>query len=160
MKKQILRAFTLVVLAVALSACGESLRAPLATPQPATPTQAVSQPIQPPAATVDIPTATETPIIEKTPSAVSFLNDVKPILDTRCIKCHGVERKKEGLDLQTYENIFAGSRNGPVLEPGNAEDSLLVQLIVEREMPNRGDPVTPQELQLIIDWVNQGALNN
>ncbi len=159
MKKQILRAFTLAVLTVALSACGESLRAPLATPQPAAPTQAVSQPIQLPAAPA-LPTATETPIIEKTPSAVSFLNDVQPILDARCIKCHGVERKKEGLDLQTYENIFAGSRNGPVLEPGNAEDSLLVQLIVEREMPNRGDPVTPEELQLIIDWVNQGALNN
>lgn len=160
MKKQILRAFTLVVLIVALSACGESLRAPLSTPEPAAPTQAVSQPTQLPAAIVDIPTATEAPVIEKTPSAISFLNDVKPILDARCIKCHGVERTKEGLDLQTYENIFAGSRNGPVLEPGNAEDSLLVQLIVEREMPNRGDPVTAEELQLIIDWVNQGALNN
>ncbi|MBI5826084.1 MAG: hypothetical protein HZB18_18835 [Chloroflexi bacterium] len=160
MKKQILRALTLAVLAVALSACGESLRAPLSTPEPATPTQTVSQPIHPPAAITDIPTATEAPSIEKAPSVVSFLNDVKPILDARCIKCHGVERIKEGLDLQSYENIFAGSRNGPVLEPGNADESLLVQLIVEREMPNRGDPVTSEELQLIIDWVNQGALNN
>ncbi len=62
--------------------------------------------------------------------------------------------------MQTYDNIFAGSRNGPVIEPGNAADSLLVQLIVDGEMPNRGAPVTPEELQLIIDWVNQGALNN
>lgn len=44
--------------------------------------------------------------------------------------------------------------------PGNANESLFVKLIVEGEMPNRGTKVTPEELQLIIDWVNQGALNN
>jgi hypothetical protein len=55
---------------------------------------------------------------------------------------------------------MAGSRNGSVVEPGNANNSLLVQLIEEGKMPDRGDPVTADELQLIIDWVNQGALNN
>ena len=88
------------------------------------------------------------------------MNDIQPILSARCTKCHGVEQTKEGLDLRTYESIFAGSRNGSVIEPANTADSLLVQLIVEGEMPNRGDPVTSAELQLIIDWVNQGALNN
>jgi hypothetical protein len=47
-----------------------------------------------------------------------------------------------------------------VLVPGDANASLLVELIVKGDMPNRGEPVTPAELQLIMDWVNQGALNN
>jgi hypothetical protein len=88
------------------------------------------------------------------------VKDIKPIFDARCIKCHGVERVKEGLDLQTYENIMAGSRNGSVVEPGNAAGSYLVELITNGKMPNRGEPVTPAELKLIQDWINQGALNN
>jgi hypothetical protein len=71
-----------------------------------------------------------------------------------------VERVKEGLDLQTYENVMTGSRNGSVVEPGNAAGSYLVELITNGKMPNRGEPVTPAELKLIQDWINQGALNN
>lgn len=153
MKKQILLITTLIF-TIALSACGTGT--PL--PEPAAPTEAVTQP-------TDAPAATEAPAAEQTNTdgsagGVSFVNDIKPIFDTRCIKCHGVERTKEGLDMQTYENIMAGSRNGSVVEPGNANNSLLVQLIEEGKMPDRGDPVTADELQLIIDWVNQGALNN
>ena len=165
MKKQILLITTLT-LSIALSACAGE--ASLPTIEPAISTEASTQPTQAPistetsAPTVEIPTVTEAPAAtdNTTAAVVSFVNDIKPIFDARCIKCHGVEQTKEGLDMQTYENIFAGSRHGSVIEPGNATDSLLVQLIVEGEMPNRGEPVTPEELQLIIDWVNQGALNN
>jgi len=162
MKKQTLL-ITALILTVALSACGSS--APQTPPEPVTATEAVSQLTEEPNATESTVPATEAPVAattanDSTSANVSFAADIKPIFDMRCIKCHGVERTKEGLDMQTYENIFAGSRNGPVVEPGNADNSLLVQLIGEGEMPNRGDPVTPEELQLIIDWVNQGALNN
>lgn len=160
--KKLIFPITLLILTIALTACGGG-ETPLPATEPATPTEAVSQPTEAPTVT-EAPVAaatTEAPAINSsTTSGVSFVADIKPILDTRCIKCHGVEQTKEGLDLQTYENIFAGSRNGSVVEPGNADDSLLVQLIVEGEMPNRGQPVTPEELQLIINWVNQGALNN
>jgi hypothetical protein len=97
---------------------------------------------------------------ESEAASVSFANDIVPILEAKCIKCHGVESKKEGLDLRTYDDILKGSRNGPVIVPGNANESLFVTLIIEGEMPNRGEPVTPEELRLIMDWVNQGALNN
>ncbi|MBL8102261.1 MAG: hypothetical protein JNM02_07015 [Anaerolineales bacterium] len=159
MKKQIL-IIAVLTFAITLSACGG--QAPQTATAPAVPTETVSQPTEAPAATETVVPATEaaTNTDVQPPAGVSFVNDIKPIFDARCIKCHGVEQTKEGLDLQTYENIFAGSRNGPVIEPGNAADSLLVQLIVDGEMPNRGAPVTPEELQLIIDWVNQGALNN
>ncbi len=160
--KKLIFPITLLILTIALTACGGG-ETPLPATEPAAPTEAVFQPTEAPTVTeAPIATATiEAPATNSsTTSEVSFAADIKPILDARCIKCHGVEQTKEGLDLQTYDNIFAGSRNGSVIEPGNAEHSLLVQLIVEGEMPNRGQPVTPEELQLIINWVNQGALNN
>jgi hypothetical protein len=64
------------------------------------------------------------------------------------------------LDMLNYTNLMKGSRNGSVVTPGNAEESLLVELVAQGEMPSRGEKVTPDELQLIIEWINQGALNN
>ena len=55
---------------------------------------------------------------------------------------------------------MAGSENGPVVTAGNAADSKLVELIVNQKMPKRGPKLTPPQVQLITEWVNQGALNN
>lgn len=147
-----------------LSACGGT---PAQTPvEPAPATQTVPPPTTLPAETESLP-ATEAPLPVESPATeagsvglVSFAANIMPIFEAKCVKCHGVERVKEGLDMQTYENIMAGSFNGAVVAPGNAAESLLVQLIVENEMPNRGPKITPDELQLIREWVNQGALNN
>lgn len=171
MKTKTLTYLTFITtIALFLTACGADTAAtePASSlnEAPATAAQEATQATEAPTATetavpaTEAPTATEIATTESTSAGVSFANDIKPIFDARCIKCHGVEQTKEGLDMQTYENIFAGSRNGSIIEPGNSADSLLVQLIVEGEMPNRGEPVTPEELQLIIDWVDQGALNN
>jgi mono/diheme cytochrome c family protein len=155
----LLSTFLLIII---LAACGGSGGASSADVEPAAPTQAESTPTEVPAtaeATVPVneePAATES----EAASAASYANNVYPILEAKCIKCHGVESKKEGLDMLTYDNLMKGSRNGAVVAPGDANNSLFVQLIVEGEMPNRGTKVTPEELQLIIDWVNQGALNN
>ena len=161
MKKQTLLIIALI-LTVVLSACGSS--APQTPAEPVAATEAAPQLTEEPTATESTVPATDaanTPAADNsTSTGISSDNDVQPILNARCIKCHGVERVKEGLDLQSYDNLIAGSNNGPVIEAGNADNSLFVQLIVEGEMPNRGDPVTPAELQLITDWVNQGALNN
>jgi hypothetical protein len=64
------------------------------------------------------------------------------------------------LELASHQSLLAGSDNGPVIIPGNADESLLVDLIVNNEMPKRGPKLTPPQVQLIIDWVNQGALDN
>ncbi len=166
MKKTTLLPFILLA-AIFITACGGTPSsvdaAPQTQPEPATPAQALPQPTDtpPPAQTealVEEAAASET---EAPASAgISFANDVVPIFEQSCIKCHGVESRKEGLDMLTYENILAGSRNGPVLIPGNSADSLLVQLVVEGEMPNRGPKLSSEQIRIISDWVDQGALNN
>lgn len=157
MKKQIVLTLTLLVI-VTLAACGG--QTPPAAIEPAAPTQTVTQPTQPPAATeTDAPTA-EAISVTEAPAAVSFANDIMPILNNTCVKCHGVEDIKEGLDMRTYETLIAGSFNGAVFTPGNAADSLLVQQLIKGEMPKRAPKLSPEQIQIISDWVDQGALNN
>lgn len=67
---------------------------------------------------------------------------------------------EQGLNLETYNDVLSGSENGAVVIPGNADDSLLAQLVENQKMPKRGPKLTPPQVQLIIDWINQGALNN
>src|SRR5688572_31624311 len=84
--------------------------------------------------------------------AVSYASDVQPIFETRCDNCHMGEYPSEGLGLDAYETLMAGSQNGPVVIPGKAEDSLLIEKVVEGEMPKRGPKLTPAQIQTLIDW--------
>jgi hypothetical protein len=106
---------------------------------------------------------TEVPVIQVSgqgTTTVSFANDILPIFNSRCANCHGGNRTEEGLVLLTYADVLKGSDNGPVVIAGNADASFLVDQLVNQEMPKRGPKLTPPQIQLIIDWINQGALDN
>lgn len=111
-------------------------------------------------------TAPTTPELAPTATAssasneVSFSRDVLPLLQSRCINCHGGQRTSEGLDMKTYESLMNGSQNGSVISPGDAANSSFVTLAAEGKMPKRGPKLTPAEVQLLTDWVNAGAPNN
>jgi hypothetical protein len=62
--------------------------------------------------------------------------------------------------MKTYAELMHGSQNGLVIATGDANDSLLAELISNQKMPKRGPKLTPPQIQLIIDWINQGALDN
>lgn len=91
---------------------------------------------------------------------VSFREHIQPIMLSRCIGCHGGDKKAGGLGLETYADIVAGSEDGPVVVAGDAANSSFVQLVVSGDMPKQGPKLTHAELQLLIDWVHQGALDN
>lgn len=163
MKKQILVISTLIFI-VLLSACGgQPTQPPL---EAATATEAVVSPTQAPATATALPTSTTGPVAEPAATqqepiaSVSFANHVLPIFNNSCIKCHGVEQVKEGLDLRSYDTLMAGSFNGSVITPGNAADSYLAEQVINGEMPNRGPDLTAEQIQIIVDWINAGALNN
>lgn len=111
-----------------------------------------------------VPTQTSTPVpspvAESEQAVVSYSRQVQPILDRYCISCHGVNRVAEGLDLTSYEKVMAGSRNGPIVIPGQADKSLLVLLVETGEMPKRGAKPTAEQIQILRDWVNAGAPKN
>ena len=70
---------------------------------------------------------------------VTFDKDIKPLFEASCIKCHGTERPKGGVRLNTLENILKGGKEGKILEIGKSEKSDLVisvaQLDPETAMP-------------------------
>jgi hypothetical protein len=161
-------ALTILIVGL-LSACGTQPAAiPISGPTETAGAPATTAPTDPPPATDTAP-ATE-PAAATEPSAatqpavegatVSFTNDILPIFESRCIGCHGGERTQEGLDLKTHASLMAGSDNGPVVTPGDAANSLLVEMVATQKMPKRGPKLTPPQVQLITDWVNQGAPDN
>ncbi len=83
-----------------------------------------------------------------------------PIFKSRCINCHGGQKTEEDLNLTSYEMLMAGSKNGPVIIPGDIVNSLLAKALIEREMPKRGPKLSPDQAQLIIDWIKAGAQDN
>ena len=91
---------------------------------------------------------------------ISYARDVQPILESRCGTCHFGEFTSAELHMDSYESLLAGSENGPVIVPGNAKKSLLVQKISTGEMPRRGPQLTPSQIQVITDWINAGAPEN
>jgi hypothetical protein len=75
---------------------------------------------------------------------VTFASDVQPLLQASCIRCHGSERPKAGLRLDSLEGALKGSKDGKVILPGNSKDSPLVlavsQLDEEKAMPPKFKP--------------------
>lgn len=156
----------IIILAIGLlAACGgQPTEAPASPPTEAA-VSATEAPTQPPAATEPPAQPTDTAAPAATEPAaqgttVSFANDVSPLLQSRCLGCHGGDRTSEGLSIKSYADVMTGSSNGPVVVAGDAANSLLVQLVANQKMPKRGPKLTPSEVQLITDWVNQGALDN
>ena len=97
-----------------------------------------------------------TEVMESTDTEDSFEHDILPILTARCALagCH-VADGPHGLDFRTYESFIAGGEHGPVFIPGNAKESEVVEQIVSGRMPPGGPPLTTEEIQLFVDWINR-----
>jgi hypothetical protein len=85
-----------------------------------------------------------------------------PALAAKCLACHRTEVHKGGLDLSTREGMLKGGESGPGIEPGNPEASPIYARSVSQngrppEMPEKGEPLTPQELQALAAWIGAGA---
>ena len=106
--------------------------------------------------------ASEEPTPEPTVNLaeVSFQAHVLPIFEGHCLKCHGADDPEEGLILESYEDIMAGSWNGPVIEPEDVENSYLIEQVVTGRMPKEGPRLTPAEIDILTASVEAGAPNN
>jgi mono/diheme cytochrome c family protein len=94
--------------------------------------------------------------------AVSFRRDIAPVLHRRCTACHGEESVKGGYRLDTFARLLQpGDTELPPVTSGNPEDSELYRLLIEPDphdrMPQKADPLPPQEIALVERWLRQGA---
>ena len=103
------------------------------------------------------------------PSAVSshpnsfFARHIYPVLDTKCVACHGTNKEQGGLRLDSYESLMTGGKDGIVIVPRHPDGSLLLKKVTlppndPHFMPAEGrTPLTPEEIARIHAWVLQGA---
>ncbi len=94
-------------------------------------------------------------------SKVHFLDDVAPLIDSKCLGCHGATNPRAGLRLDTLAGWRRGGRSGPLLQRGNAGRSTIIARLIapagQGRMPQRGEPLSREEIALIGNWINQGA---
>jgi formylglycine-generating enzyme required for sulfatase activity/mono/diheme cytochrome c family protein len=96
---------------------------------------------------------------------VDFSRHIQPILEATCISCHGPERPRGGLRLDTLEfTLEGGDYFGPALVPGDPEKSPLYTSTVLPEddldlMPpvKNGGPLPKTHTDLLRRWIEEGA---
>jgi len=100
-------------------------------------------------------------------SGVTYAADIKPIFEKSCVKCHGAEKQKGKLRLDTLAAALKGGEDGKVVEVGNSAKSMLVHNVAhvgDEDMfmppPDNKDkipPLTKEQIGLIRAWIDQGA---
>ena len=98
---------------------------------------------------------------------VTYAKDIKPILDESCVKCHGPEKPKGKLRLDSLPGVLKGGEDGKVVQPGNSAGSILIHNIAhvgdpDDYMPppkNKANigPLTKEQVGLVRAWIDQGA---
>lgn len=96
---------------------------------------------------------------------VTFTKDVRPLFERSCLKCHGEEKQKGKLRLDSREAALNGANGEKVIIPGESAKSELVKAVAHTTededlwMPPEGKakPLTPEEIGLVRAWIDQGA---
>lgn len=105
--------------------------------------------------------ATLWPILKPAPP-VDFSADIKPVLNKHCIVCHGGVKKNSGFSLLFQEDALGDTESGKrAIIPGDASGSELIRRIKEDDpelrMPYKNPKLTQQEIELLTNWIDQGA---
>lgn len=107
-------------------------------------------------------------VFAKREGRLTFARDIKPIFEAHCVICHGPEKQKRGLRLDTLPAIVQGARGGEVvLVPGDPSKSAIYQRIT---IPEKADPadehmppphkklsLTTIEISSVAEWIQAGA---
>ncbi len=86
-----------------------------------------------------------------------YATDVRPILETKCFRCHGGEVTKGELDLSRLPLVIRGGESGAVVVAGTPDESPLYELVLEGAMPSdKQNPLSPAEIELVRRWIAEG----
>lgn len=93
---------------------------------------------------------------------ISYNRQIRPIINNKCISCHGGVKQSGGFSLLFEEEAKMNTESGkPAIIPGNADLSEMVKRLTHHDpevrMPLGKDPLSNEEIDLIKEWINQGA---
>ncbi len=62
---------------------------------------------------------------------LTFATDIQPLFKASCLRCHGEDRPKGGLQLGSLEAVLKGGKDGKVVVPGDSKASFLVAAVAQ-----------------------------
>lgn len=97
---------------------------------------------------------------------VLYASDIKPIFEKSCVHCHGPEKQKAKLRLDSLDAVLKGGEDGKVIKPGDSAKSVLVLSVAHVGDPDtfmpkaprgkKAEPLTGEQVGLIRAWIDQG----
>jgi WD40 repeat protein len=118
--------------------------------------------LSPPSALASAPPAPAPAASKAKAGAISFINDVAPILKESCFGCHGAKNPKGKLDMTRFESLrHGGTKDDPVAD-GKPEESYLIDVLTatgKKRMPpiESGESLPKAKIDLIARWIKEGA---
>jgi mono/diheme cytochrome c family protein len=92
---------------------------------------------------------------------IDFDTDIKPLLAAHCVKCHGADKPKGGLRLDSRAAALEGGNTGPALKVGKSAESKLIHAVAgldpETAMPPGDKRLSAAEVGKLRAWIDQGA---
>ncbi|MBA4067491.1 MAG: hypothetical protein C0501_28035 [Isosphaera sp.] len=85
----------------------------------------------------------------------AFDADVRPVFEAKCVRCHGADDPKGGLDVRTVAALEKGGKSGPVFAPGTLRGNALWTKVNMDLMPPGKDKLTPAERDTLRAWILQ-----
>ncbi len=98
---------------------------------------------------------------------VDYAGKIAPIFQEHCVDCHAADEPDGEFNLETFEALSKGGKEGKAVIAGNAEESLLVKFLEGRSgkegknqfmPPGKKEHLSAEQIALIKDWINAGAL--
>lgn len=88
-----------------------------------------------------------------------FRDEVFPILKESCHRCHGDEKQKSGLRLDSREAVLKGGANGPAIVPGKPDESLMMTVVEyagDIQMPPDAK-LADEKIAILKKWIEKNA---
>ncbi len=95
---------------------------------------------------------------------ILFSEHIQPLFNRKCFRCHGDKLDSGDWRSDTYESIMESGKNAPNIIPGDPDNSLLIQKLLNKQPIGKQMPparvMNDRQIQWVIDWVKAGAPNN
>ncbi len=105
---------------------------------------------------------TVTSVFAQTPP--TYDDDIKPLIQRRCLPCHSSSEMRASLNLETFQGVLKGGGSGEVVNPGRASSSMLYKVLAREEgvpqMPQNGPKLPDADIAKVRDWIQGGLLEN